>query len=556
MSMQTQKQGITGKKSFGQTVAQSFRVMGGVTVPSYSLYFMNPTKRNRAGENETIVIPYVEIGRGSGCAVQYGDEYPNVSRKHAAIRYDNGKIILKHLSSTNPTIITGSDGNTQQLSTVGQEAEVQNGSQIQFAYDGPTLRLNTSNPNATSKMGVTQRVQLALRQGIRPYRNAVAALAFAIVALGATSSYFLKGAYDQNDELMSEVDDLRDEAEMKEKTYKKLLADGKKETDAEVKKAKAEARRAQKKAEKAQYDANQARLAIQAEKENTPSIVSTTSNTVSPPGNPNDFGTKGALLNMQQAKSSVYFIYPKDVRVRHPELNNNKEFSLDDLHLVIGKPEPVQWRWTGTAFNTTEKKLVTARHVVAPWRFPSDCNDVYALVSECEMRGNVRAIYSLIAPGGKELVEFTSSQINYSDTEDKPIDVRCKNGVTQITMCPDEGMFTDWAWVNMSFSGDIPLSRDLSSNLSYGDELEIFGYSKGMALQDIKRRGFDPLYGLCTVAQDGLPNKIIRVGDRPFTGGASGGPVFAKKDGYYYAVGIISHGIDNIGGIVPVLHLQ
>ena len=165
----TQQQKVTGKKSFGQTVKQSMKVLGGQDVPNYTLYYNQPTKNRRAGEHETIVYPYIEIGRASTCAVQYGDEFSTVSRKHAAIRFDEGRVMVKHLSSSNPTIIRKDDGSIVTLNVEGQEQELTNGYEVQFSKDGPSLRFNAT-PTNTSSIGFTQRLQLFGKQALRPYR--------------------------------------------------------------------------------------------------------------------------------------------------------------------------------------------------------------------------------------------------------------------------------------------------------------------------------------------------------------------------------------------------
>ena len=62
-----------------------------------------------------------------------------------------------------------------------------------------------------------------------------------------------------------------------------------------------------------------------------------------------------------------------------------------------------------------------------------------------------------------------------------------------------------------------------------------------------------PIYGNCTVAKDGLENGVILITNRNFEQGNSGGPVFAKVNGTYKVVGLVSAGAgSSIGLIVPI----
>ena len=70
-------------------------------------------------------------------------------------------------------------------------------------------------------------------------------------------------------------------------------------------------------------------------------------------------------------------------------------------------------------------------------------------------------------------------------------------------------------------------------SLTIGTTLYILGYPYGMSLQE--QGNLKPFFSKSTVAQDGTVNNCIHVNDRNFDHGNSGGPVFAEKDGKYYA---------------------
>ncbi len=181
MAKPTEQVTLTGKKSLGQTMLQGAKVLGGKEVPNYTLLFLDPTKNKKKGDYQTIVIPYVEIGRHGNCVVQYGDEHNAIHRKHAAILWDKGEVVIKHLG-TNPLLVNG-----QQIATGGQKI-LQNADEIQLSQNGPRIRFNAT-ATKTSTMGVTQRMGLVLDQALKPYKTAVMGLSALLLSLVAFSGY-------------------------------------------------------------------------------------------------------------------------------------------------------------------------------------------------------------------------------------------------------------------------------------------------------------------------------------------------------------------------------
>ena len=75
--------------------------------PPYTLIFLNSTKNAPAGTEQTIDAAYVSLGRDTTCQVCYGDEFPMVSRLHAAIEWVDDNYSISHLSKTNQTLLNG-----------------------------------------------------------------------------------------------------------------------------------------------------------------------------------------------------------------------------------------------------------------------------------------------------------------------------------------------------------------------------------------------------------------------------------------------------------------
>ncbi len=181
MAKPTEQVTLTGKKSLGQTMMQGAKVLGGKEVPNYTLLFIDPTRNKKKGEHQTIVIPYIEIGRHGNCVVQYGDEHNAVHRKHAAILWDKGEVVIKHLG-TNPLTVNG-----QPIAAGGQKV-LQNADEIQLSQNGPRIRFNAT-VTKTSTMGVTQRMGLVLDQALKPYKTAVMGLTALLVGAIAFLGY-------------------------------------------------------------------------------------------------------------------------------------------------------------------------------------------------------------------------------------------------------------------------------------------------------------------------------------------------------------------------------
>ena len=94
-------------------------VLKGGNVPAFTLEYLTPSKRKKPGEYETIVIPYIEIGRANECNIQYANDILTVSRRHAAIERKEDGYYIVQLSQTNPTLINGQTVNKEKLLSNG-----------------------------------------------------------------------------------------------------------------------------------------------------------------------------------------------------------------------------------------------------------------------------------------------------------------------------------------------------------------------------------------------------------------------------------------------------
>ena len=173
-----------------QSLATGMKVLGGGNAPAYTLEYVDASSKHSAGSYETIVIPYIELGRDNSCAVQFGDDIPTISRKHAAIERNKDGVWLVNISQSNPTLIH-SQGQTKQ---VKGRWFLNSGDVFQLSMEGPRIRFNTSS-SGTAKMKFTNRMNLVVQQAIRPYRSYVISLLAIFLLATSVLGYLI---YQQN----------------------------------------------------------------------------------------------------------------------------------------------------------------------------------------------------------------------------------------------------------------------------------------------------------------------------------------------------------------------
>lgn len=107
-----------------------------VPPPPCTLLFLDYAGDIPEGTEHRLVASKISLGRGETCTISYGDDYPMVSRVHAAIEWGNNNYYLRHLSETNQTLLNGRPINRKWF--------LQDNDVIQLAPSGPKLRFNTN----------------------------------------------------------------------------------------------------------------------------------------------------------------------------------------------------------------------------------------------------------------------------------------------------------------------------------------------------------------------------------------------------------------------------
>lgn len=525
-------------RNLAATINQGFQMMAGRDVPNYTLLFLDSTKKHKAGEHKNYIVQHLEIGRGSGCDIQYDDSYSTVSRKHASISIVDKNFILKHHpNASNPTFV-----NNQ----IVQEHKLQNGDEIQFSENGPKLRFNVSTLK-TSTMGFTARMAFWGKQALRPYRYAVAILGFLLlgtIAYAVISNMNTKEQLAATDEEIKATQDSIEQVKRQneervaelEAIYADRIAMVQQQIENTAADNVAERRRLQERIR-------------QLQEEREAAIDSTTEDGISVVNN----GLSDSEVAKLLPASGIYIIRAKNIEKPLAEDVNVKGFTITkDSNVEINE----QSLWTGTGFLTEDGKLVTARHVIQPWRYRQNLDReingektyLEMNILESHLGMDVDVTFEAEDQQGNK-IPFKYSDFRLGDSQDRREGFSLsEEGEVYIKLANLDS--SDWAYMTTNRKGAINYDRELPGKLQRGDKLYSWGYSRGESTQTTTTPS--PFFGSMTVSKVVEGDKLIYTGSRSFTQGNSGGPIFAIVGDKPVVVGIVSASWDNQGLIVPI----
>lgn len=465
-----------------QSLTAGMKILGGANLPTYTLEYLTPTSKHSQGSYETIVIPYIELGRSSKCGVNFGDDTPTVSRRHCAIERKGNEISIINLSTSNPTLVNGRPINDKYF--------LNNGDEIQLSAEGPKLRFNTTK-TGTAKIGFTNKMNLVMQQAIKPYKTAAVTILSLFIVAVAVGSWALVNLNKQTEELTTLTNQQADSlASLNAKNQ--ALTTLMKESD---EKLKAEQDRLMK--------ANQGLVTEVSElrKKNAEVMAANKS---------------GAEL-IEPLKGYVLALFLNKMTVEYQ--GEVETYDLGSQCMCTG-------------FITSDGNFVTARHCIDA---PLTDNELANFVEHSG--GKVTLHYTALSYDRSIQFNFTNREMKADYSKDKKYQHTIQ-GVSGSIRIPDYFTGADWAYKPVSVDGGLPFSKELSSDLKSGDRLIVLGYSYGMTYR--KDGNLEPYYSTANVALSGLQNRTIQTSEAGFDGGNSGGPVFVVRNGKIECIGIVT----------------
>jgi len=537
-------------RNLSATIKQGFDLMRGRDVPSYSLYFLNPTKKHQAGDYKSYVVEHLKIGRGADCDIRYGDDFSTVSRHHASIAIVEKDFILRHNpKASNPTLV-----NNREV----REHKLQNGEEIQLSQGGPKIRFNTSTMK-TSTMGFTSRMALWGKQALRPYRYAVAVLALLLVASLGLAAWQFQKTGDRLAQQQEEVDKVGEKVDQTEKTVASMessMTEIENRYEDRIKLIQDRVRRTA-------ASNQQQRRALLAQIEQLKNERNEAIENLGVGGSADPMPNQSSIVNnglsdnevaSTMPSSGIYIIRAKNIEIPMNEDINVRgiEISGDDFQLKEST------LWTGTGFLTQDGQFITARHVVQPWRYPQSVagKEVFQKMNLLESHLGLTVDVAFEAEDQQgNTFTFKYSDFRLGDSQDRrhpfPEDAEPEN---QASLKLADLNDTDWAYMNVARKGKVSFDRELPGKLQPGDKLYSWGYPRGEKLQSGSTP--TPSFGTMSVSKVVEGDNLIYTGNRSFTNGNSGGPVFAMIGDSPVVVGIVSAGWDNQGIIVPISQIH
>jgi hypothetical protein len=453
------------------------------------------TEKHPMGQSSPFIGDYIELGRGSKYAVNFGEDCPTVSRPHAAIlRKDNGWVI-KPLSKTNPTLVNGA--------RIAGEAPLHNGDEIQLSLNGPRLSFLTPANNKVGTMGMTIRMKAFMKEAVRPYRKALSLVIVAFLLIIGGLVYYGQQKSTQFSRLFKDQQDIN-----------QRLADSLKIANTE----------------NAKINKRLVQLTGKLEK-----VEKMGAGTGPSAGGQSVSSTTTALKSLIP---NVFYI-----------LTEKAVFTIG------GQSKEVDFKISGTGFLLNDGRLVTARHVVNPWSFVRPSGDDETTKTEVLLNlvanngGKVVLYMTAFSPDGSK-VSLTSENFSLDNSQDAKKSKTDEEGNTYVFSQASLKDGTDWAYAKTNLQGKIEYDEQASTKLEPATRLYILGYPFGIGVNSAS--DINPTYNECQVSREGLDNGVIDISGRGFDQGNSGGPVFILSNDKYLAVGIVSAEVGNQGFLTPI----
>jgi hypothetical protein len=496
---------------------------------AYQLEFLTGTEKHPVNSQETIQVPYIELGRDKECTITFGNDVPMVSRKHAAIERRGREVFLKQLSQTNQTLLNGRP--------VTHEWYLTNGDEIQLSPNGPRMRY-LETPVKPATVGISQRIQLFAKQSLRPYRRALIIL-LALFVIGALLAAFffynlqtenkkLKEAYVLIDQQTKQQQDAIQRGDSLYLATQKQLAE---------------------KIAASNQEKNQLKESIAGLEKKLDGLKKTP-----PPPLPK----KVPAVTIKEENGASKVPLPAAAPLTQQIEEVRKHVYFLKMYLTVEGEMDHVYVGSGTGFLLDDGRFITARHCIQPWVYAdiemsNQSDEMWLIVNWLyynSPKGKVKLEVELTSPENK-VIQLNGDKFTISESKDlfyNKIDVGYGPGKIQLSQV-ESG--TDWAYYAISEPKKVGIQADpeLAASLKSGTVLHLLGYTFGLGNSE---EAPSPFYSTANVSQNGLVNGLINVSNLGISKGNSGGPVFVEKEGQLINVGIVSASNAVLGMIVPI----
>ena len=508
------------KRSLAGSVGAGMKsVFGAEGRRYYILEHKVSTKYHKVGESQKIIVDQIELGRDPKCQVRFDESFGTVSRRHAAIIKDGDNWKLIQLSQTNSTYLNGRK--------VEKEWYLQSGDEIQLSTNGPKLGfiVPQGNKGLVSSIGMTARLNLFRQQALRPYKQALTALACILVFCVLGGGYVI---WEQQSQIeLNRIENERIKDDLREK-----MAEAERQRRNDSINNVNESRRQQ---EEFARQINQERRrtdAVIAEANRRAAVMGSSSVGIS------------AMLEQQNIFKDIFFLVTEKVvyvenGIEHVIMNGNQKYG-----------------WGGTGFLLNDGRFVTARHCIEGWLYQdpagNNMSEVAARVAATNSEIKMKAYFMAISTRSHTQFQFCSTDFKINHSMDKTMQVGVDDNGNPVNWCfpypanadwPQTMWTTDWAYTTKTQGkkGNIEADVQLCKNLLPMQKLVVLGFPQGLGVGDGDEM-VDPISNELTTSRSGLANNGCILHSRGTDHGNSGGPIFAIKDDKLVVVGIVSRG--------------
>ncbi|MFO7798987.1 MAG: FHA domain-containing protein [Rhodohalobacter sp.] len=485
-----------------QSIGTGMKILSGANIPTYTLEYLTSTEKKNQGSFETIVVPYVELGRDNKCGVTFGDDTPTVSRKHAAIERKGDETFIINLSKSNPTLVNGRP--------VENKYFLNNGDEIQLSVEGPRLRYNTTKAG-TAKIGFTNKMNLVMKQAIKPYKTAAVSFLMIFILAMSGSGYMIYNLTletEMQSQLLAEQDLIsREQAE----TIASLNASNSALAENfEISQQQIEQDRQRMLRDREQFERELAAIKERSQRQ------------------------LDSLRNVSGGVNYADVIeelkpYVMAISIEGLETNFNGERNSYTYEPNI----------SCTGFLMDGGIFVTARHCVDMYGTDEGTTDRQANLIE---HSGGSATYSFTAESydGSKRLQFSNKDLVQDDSMDRFIPQNLPGNRSGSLRIADFFSGADWAYMQTDYSDGMAFDKPLSGNLRNGTDLFVLGYSYGAEFR--VEGNLEPYFSTAKVTLSGLQDGTVHVTEVGWDSGNSGGPVFTMQNGQPTVIGIVTGG--------------